>query len=661
MHLNRFVSGQFPVIVYGPLLLGVMCLNPLLKHLRPQWCLSRSEFVVIITITLVAASIVNNGLLRYFTRTLAVPIQFNHHSPFWREQNVIDDVPDVMLPNGGEYTEVVAEDFMRGLGDGDRLVELNQVPWREWSATLIFWGSIILLFAVASVCLALIVHPQWSKRELLRYPIPGFARTLLASAEGVPIYRRPLFRLGAVFMLVYHLNNGAYVWWPDYLFRIPLSFSFHELYRVFDPPYYSWGWASILRPTFLLTAVALAFFLSKDITFTVGISIPVGMLVAGTVAVPLLRMGLIDHLHPGGDWVRGSVFHWQRAGSGVAFAFMLIYIGRHYYWQVLRRSMTFRHGDDSVEEYAVQACRVFLAVLVLLVLILVFVAQLDWPLAVAFVLFAMLSYLLVARIASEFGVFCIQTAWLPVSVLLGLFGARALGMGSLVTLGVLSVVLLAEPQESLMAFVSQGLRIGEGTCLTKQRLGRLAIGAFAIALVVAIPFAIWVDYSYGGYSQQYHWDSYGLPRMPFRAVVDNKIELKSKGELNISNEMRPLERVANIRPDNQFLWSVGAGIVLVVLVYMARLRWTRWPLHPVLFLIWETRTACDLFWSFLLAWSIQVALTTYGTQAMYRKAKDFMIGIIAGELTGALFWMMVGAVYYFLTSEAPRVYGVFPR
>jgi hypothetical protein len=40
--------------------------------------------------------------------------------------------------------------------------------------------------------------------------------------------------------------------------------------------------------------------------------------------------------------------------------------------------------------------------------------------------------------------------------------------------------------------------------------------------------------------------------------------------------------------------------------------------------------------------------------------RPLMVGVIAGELLSGLFWMLVGALYFFITGTAPINYSIFP-
>ncbi|MHC4982564.1 MAG: DUF6785 family protein, partial [Planctomycetota bacterium] len=411
---------------------------------------------------------------------------------------------------------------------------------------------------------------------------------------------------------------------------------------------HGWGGMTIGRPMIWPTAVALAFFLAKDVTFSVGIS----QLLATILFAIMLHTGVMRH---GGGMIVGKPFDWQKAGSSLALGLMLLYFGRRFYWQVLKSALTFRRSRSPAEGYTFWACWGMLISLGLLTALLVRVAGLDLHMAIGFVMLTMLAYLAVARITAEFGMFYVQIAWIPVTVLLGIFGAAAVGPAGLVTVGMLSTVLMTQPEESLMTFALMGLKISEGQRLSRGRAGSMAGLAFVVALVVALPFAVWVDYSHGGTLSGW-WDSSGLPANPFNTLQWFKLT----GEFGEPPPAGFWDRLASISPDGPFLWAAGIGFAAVLVTYVLRLRLTWWPIHPIMFLVWETWASAVFFQSFLLAWLIQVFVSRFGTQASRRGVKNLMVGIIAGELIGGLLWMCVGGVHFAAVGKPPPAYRIFP-
>ena len=80
-----------------------------------------------------------------------------------------------------------------------------------------------------------------------------------------------------------------------------------------------------------------------------------------------------------------------------------------------------------------------------------------------------------------------------------------------------------------------------------------------------------------------------------------------------------------------------------------------------MFLTWGTYPLGLFCHSFMLGWLIKAVVTKYGGgREAYHKAGRFMYGVIAGDLLGGLIFMIVGAVYYYLTGDQPLHYMVFP-
>jgi hypothetical protein len=153
--------------------------------------------------------------------------------------------------------------------------------------------------------------------------------------------------------------------------------------------------------------------------------------------------------------------------------------------------------------------------------------------------------------------------------------------------------------------------------------------------------------------------------MPFQAADKAINQLEFAGELEKSKQLTTWQRLGGIwaghETKGKFLWSVGVGLALVLVCSVLRLRFTWWPLHPVMFLVWNTFPLKHFSHSFLLGWLIKVAITKFGGGRGYRKALPLMIGIIAGDLLGGLIFMGQGAAYYFIHGQIlTQKYRIFP-
>ena len=108
------------------------------------------------------------------------------------------------------------------------------------------------------------------------------------------------------------------------------------------------------------------------------------------------------------------------------------------------------------------------------------------------------------------------------------------------------------------------------------------------------------------------------------------------------------------------MFAIAVGVGLVVLFTMGRLRFPRWPLHPVMFLIWGTYPGGRLAASFLLGWAVKVMVNRYGGAHWYQKLKPLMFGVIAGDMLGGVVPFIVGTIYSLLTGQVPRRYYFMP-
>lgn len=643
LRLTPFVGNQFPLVVFGPLVV-VLIIAAFLRR-RPRG----AELAVILTIALAACNIPGGGLLRMLSRTVAMPIHFNERQPAWGNAQVLKRVPPVMLPNAGKYDAQFMDTFLNG---SKEYLSPQRIPWGKWAGPLSFWVPLGLLLGLASICLALILHGQWSRRERLAYPIAQFAEGLLGSAQGQGgrgVFGRNLFWLGIVILLAFHVVNGLAAWWPDEMISIPRSFDFRPVLNKYT------GLSNVSAAHYLVDVrlwpmvVAFGFLIPADVSLSLGLS-----QILWVALMAWLINGLGLSLQGSSDL--GGPMDWQRAGSALAIAVMILYTGRRYYGQVLRRALTFRRGDEA-EGYAAWACRVFLIAMAGVVMLLVS-AGLAWPFAVALAMLVMATYVAQARINTESGLIYSLLGWMPSAVLLGLFGAKAFGPQALIICGLVCNVFARDTHECLMPFVMNALRISERQKLSTGRAGPLAVAGFALALAVGVPFALWADHNFGVLRGE-KYATLLAPRQTFSAATSLVGELRSDEALKESEGLSVLQRFARMDPDRTFLWSLGLGFAAVVVVSALRLRLPFWPIHPMMFLVWGTWSMALLSHSLLLGWAVKKIVTKFGGSRSYEKIKDLMYGVVAGELLGGLLWLLIGAIYYAITGHTPAKYEVF--
>lgn len=639
------IGNHFPPIVFGLLILLALGINPILYRIRPQWRFRTSELAVIIALTLAACSIPSAGLMRGFVDAISMPIQYNRTEPGWQKAEILDYAPPQMLVAGGEYRPEVIEGLVSGMGSQGEPIGLTDVPWRHWQAPLLTWVPLILLLHLGLICLGLIVHRQWSSRERLRYPVANFAIMLMQTEPGRAfgkIFSNKLFWVGFGIVLFIRVVNGAHVWFPA-LPEIPLKFDFGVIHDKYEFLRGRW-----LRPALYPAVIAFAFFLASDVGFTLGVS----DFLYGLVVSAMLAAGV----DTSGNYMTGSVKGWHVFGSYVGFTLMLIYTGRHYYWHVLRGAVTFRLQED-VEPSSAWACRIFLMSM-LATIALFTVHGLEWPLATALVALMVMMFLVISRVNVECGLFFYKPTWQPPGVLIGLFGLSVLGPKAIIVIGLLTMVLSIDPKECFMPFLMNGLKMTDDTGTRPSRTGWAVAAAFALGLAVVMPVALWASYNNGlqfedGFSNRW------IPSAPFKVGLQSVTQLSLAGELETVEQYSPWERIMRMDPEQRFLWAAGIGFVLILLCSICRLRFSWWPLHPVLFLVVGMWAVAILSVSFFLGWLIKVMVVRFGGGSVYKKVIPLMVGVIAADVTAAVVFTIIGTAYFGVTGLKPPQYFIF--
>ncbi len=651
--LNRLVGNHFPISVFGALLLLVVWVNPVLFAFRKRWRFSPKELAVMVGLTLIGCTIPGSGLMRTFTASLAMPIHYNQTNTGWQDKQVLSYAPPRMLPCEGKYDPDVIGSFVSGLGKDGSFIPLRDVPWWGWRDPLMVWVPLIFLMGLSMICMGLIVHRQWSHHERLRYPIAEFATSLMQQDPDRPfgaIFRNRLFWAGLLTVTFIHVINGLHVWFPGFV-KIPLNFAFPQLLERF-PGLMNVEYGRHLARLYIYPCViGFSFFLASEVTLSLGLSLLVYVLVGWC----LVNAGV----EVSGTDMNGGVFMWQRFGSYLGIALLLLYLGRRYYADVTRRVFGFR-SNRPVAPSVTWAGRILLIAVTGAVALLCSVG-LDWPVGLTAVVLILLIVLVIARLNAETGLFFCEPLWHPSAVMIGLFGYLSLGPKALAGVCLLTAVFTINARESLMGFVVNALKMSD-TCGTKpSRVGFSAVGVFALALLVAVPVVLWADYSHGSLGRRGSLATRRLPKMIFDAVEKSVVELRNTDKLEESESLSTWERIKNIRPDRSFLIAAGIGFAAVAVFSFLRLRYTWFPLHPVLFLVWGTYPMRHFASSFMLGWFIKTLVVRLGGRDKYNKAKALMIGVIAGDVFGALIFMGVGAIYYAVTGFSPENYLVFPR
>ena len=166
-----------------------------------------------------------------------------------------------------------------------------------------------------------------------------------------------------------------------------------------------------------------------------------------------------------------------------------------------------------------------------------------------------------------------------------------------------------------------------------------------VALVVGFCATLWYAYSYGP------------PRsttVELEKAARHLFTLKDTGQLATATATHGLAKLKLLRANagvNSFFLS---GLVVEqLLLALVSDRISKWPIHPLLFLLVGTWTAYCTWASFLLGWIIKTLVVKMGGGKAYNQLKPLFIGIIMGELLACGIIILVAFIYRLFTGEAP--------
>ena len=646
-------GNLMPTYAFGLLMLGLLVVNPLLRLLG-RWHFSSSEWIVILSLVLMGSVIGGSGLLWVFPHPIITPFKDHMEIPGWRVANLLQYVPPVMMVDTEPGSDVV-RDYMQGLAGAGKTLPIGRVPWAKWAPPLGFWFAVLGLNFIAGLAAVVVVHRQWSRRELLALPIASVTSELIGPPAEGKLFNATLgsrrFWLGFALSFGVLGLNGLHAWWPD-IPVVPLGVNFTPLRDILGPVG-KVPWVNVLNVRFYFAAVGLAFLLTSEVSFSVGLS---GWLYV-LAAAPLVAAGVEMR----SDVLGGGLPAFMYFGAYMALAAVVLYLGRRFYWSLLGRAAGVGGGADVLPR-EVAACRILILATAALVGLLWWVG-LHPLLALAFVLVTGTLFLMVGRVNAATGLFIIQPFWQPVAVLLAMFGSFALGPRALIILAMLSVVVTLDPRIAAVPLALNAIRVGEQHKVRPGRLAGWMGAAIIISMVVAVPVTVYLFYDMGvsGMSSGGTRWALQVARMPFQMLKGAINDLTSTDALEAASEATGLGRLFGAAdPAKHFFLAAGVGFVLVLICYWLRLRFRRWPLHPIIFLVWGSRWTTEFAPSFLLAWLIKAQTMRYGGLTFYRRARAFFIGLMAGEFTAGILWGLIAILYYLLTGSAGPSFTVSP-
>jgi len=611
----------------------VMVWNPLVGRFIPALHFRLKELVVVMIMTLTAGGFSYVGWMRQmFTQTVLLPIKAQSLTD-WKRYDIFSYFNPNIFPNKG----IVDDKVMNAMSVGPNKpgwINFFDVPWAGWH-NIIYWGPVVILISFMMLGMLMLVHKQWIKNEKLSYPLATIAEMLIYKSDKnsptTDLFKSKLFWGAFAFVMFIHMYNYTASWWPQYIHAIPLQWGLDGINKIFPTMNKTGSW-SLFGVHLYFMIFGIAYFLSSALSLTVGLNAILYFVFAAQV-----------YFITGSPPTSAGV-DVMRAGAYLAFAVMLLFLGRHFYGPVMMKALFIKRNDGKDKE-SVFAARMFLTSFVLLNFVL---TRMGFDLfnALAFSIVSAMMFLVLTRIVCESGIPFIQ-GFMPVAVLPKLFGGGLFGPSGLMLNGLLSGVFCFDVREILMPYMATGAKMGEDAGIKRWKFFTLIGVSIVIAFVLAFVFNIWEYYSYGVkffWCQRYGWN----------IGTENAVNEITK--LDLSNQLKAAtgglsERLSLISWNGE-LWSYFIGGFLAVVFFsFLRIRFLWWPIHGLLFCIWHNWPS-DVIWSsFLFGWIVRTLVVKYGGERNYMKLKPLFVGLIFGEICAIGVIMLFAFAYYVYNGQ----------
>ena len=660
---NHLPGGALTYMVFVGLIW-----NGLAGRVSKRLALAPKELAVVLCATLVACFPPTSGLFRYFQRIVLLPWYYLPNSPEWSQYGLLecirpelfpapypgDGVPAPGTPEFAAF-QFVYQGFFSGLGQGTWL-PLWELPLRAWLRPLLFWAPLVFLVSLCCIALQFVVHRQWAHHEQIGYPLAQMTGRFCLRADGRPgvpdIFRQRLFWSGFtpvfLFYMLEFLASKHPTLFPSMGEVLPsLKHWWVPLTTIFPDVAHAPSWWALCGQSLFFTIVGASYFVSTEISLTMGMSV---FLLAG--------FGLA-YYHMTGTPLAGKQLDLARTGAYFGYTLVLLYTGRTYFRAVFARAFGSRRakpiGDDGT---AVLAARVLVLAFLGLVAVLR-IMGLETVLAIFFALVTMMLFFVFTRIICETGIPFLQATWTPATALVSILGPAAIGPKALVMIHWTNVVLTQDPRECLMPYVATGVKVADENGIPMRRVFLAITASVAVAIAVAFLASFYTQYNLSGMTDG--WASKEAVVGPFSECARLMGEMQGVGDLEAASRGTFLTRIGLVRADPSLLRFLLLGAGLVVASAAMRFKFSKFPLHPVLFMVWGTPPASHSWYSFMVGWFLKTLVVRFGGGGVYQRLKPLFIGLIAGEVVFIGFHIVFNLLYLALFHQAPPFsVGVLP-
>ncbi len=613
-------GGHFPLAPFY-ILVWLMVLTAVLRFVFKghKW-ITGKELLVSWALMVMLSGVAWTGLARTFFVNLTAPFHFATVENRWSE--VLHPLmPDSWFPQSADAISGLYNGLLGGRQLGWFEV-LKQIPWDTWLTPLWTWTIFVLLCYFVMICIVNLLSKQPLYNERMNFPllrVPLIMQEALDSNRMGQFFSNRFLLAGLMVPVCLHLLNGLAFYNPSipqiptlilagkYFPKVGLLSGFFKL-KIF------------IYPAF----IGFAFLTSKQISFSFWFFFIIGVLLFGLLSVLGLNIPAASLGVTFGPTISRPE-ETQMIGAYIVFFLFLAWLARFHFVDIVRYGLGFKKDANPEAEW-LSTRFAFWGFVVGSLAIVLWCHYFGIPILFSFlVVFAFFMFTLVAmRVICQGGIAYFTLTAAPMDGLMAFFGPKFFtGVGILVA-AVIQKVLFVDLRESLMPSLLHARKLTD-----KTRNNRLIFLGIAITLVAGVLISflamLALSYKFGMRELQLDWATRTTV-----ALYDNIYSL-------VESPVKPGEWVT--------IFSVtGAVVMLVLVICYHRFYW--WPIHPIGYLTAYSSAMRILWFSFFIGWACNALCMRYGGVRLFKKMRNFFIGLIIGDFFMAGTWAIIGLFSY---------------
>jgi hypothetical protein len=599
-------QGQLPVGALASLIVILVPANWLLTRFRPEWRITVPELLFMFIMGFAGIMVYHVGMMGLFLSMISSPYYLA--SPENRYGELIIPHLNSWAVPANMNREMTS--FYVGLPPG------GTIPWAMWLGPLFWWWSFFLAFLLVCAAMTAILRKQWFDHEKVTFPQAEITSSLVIGTEdgnGLPrVMRLKTFWIGASvpFLIVaWNIVHNFAPLWPKIQFTQVLT----ELTIPHVRQFYT-------KPDFFI--IGFSYLVDTKIAFSVWV-LHLAIVAQNSIYG---RLGVIADTRNDVWTTFNTLTAWQTLGGMLPWILWTLWMGRRHLRAVWERAWRAGEGADDSNELISYRVSVILFVGGLAYMWAWLIQTgLAWYVSLVFLLALIVLVVAVTRIVAEAGMPFVGAPVTAQGITLRTIGDANVAAESMVGIA-LSLAAFRMIEGYPMPMVMHSARLGDIVRARRRPLFAAILIGSVVAMVLMSVTTIYLAYNGGAFNFGGH---HAFSQMTY--AYDHIVS-----------------RIQAPWPRDPLLFAhFAAGAAFVGALLFFRYHLNRTIIHPVGFFTAGTFYHGTQWLSFFIAWLIKVIIMRVGGLEAYRRYKPLFIGLIAGQVAGAVLSLLVDYLFFF--------------